>query len=118
MASTREYLEFIMEQLADLEGVTFRPMMGEYVLYYRGRVFGGIYDDRFLVKPVPAAIRLMPDAAWEAPYMGAKDMLAVDNVDNRFFLTELVEAMFDELPLPKPKKKKAACPVPPGCKAE
>ena len=105
MASTKEYLDFVLEQLSELDEVSSRAMMGEYILYYRGKVFGGIYDDRLLVKPVPAAVRLMPDAKLELPYDGAKEMLLVDNIDNREFLREMVEAMYEELALPKKKKK-------------
>lgn len=103
MASSKEYLEFVLEQLSELEGVTHRVMMGEYILYYRGKVVGGIYDDRFLVKPVKAAVSLMPEASFERPYEGAKEMLLVEDVDNRAFLAELFVAMYEELP--KPKKK-------------
>jgi len=105
MASTKEYLDFVLEQLSGLDEVSFRAMMGEYILYYRGRVFGGIYDDRLLVKPVPSAVKRMPDASMELPYDGAKEMILVDDVDNREFLCELVEAMYEELPVPKKKKK-------------
>ena len=105
MASSKEYLDFILEQLSGLEGITFKPMMGEYILYLRGKIFGGIYDDRFLVKPTKSAMDMMPDADREVPYEGAKEMLLVDNVDNREFLAELLTAMYDELPAPKPKKK-------------
>ena len=105
MASSKEYLDFILEQLSVLDGITFKPMMGEYILYINGRIFGGIYDDRFLVKPTKSAIAMMPDADRELPYEGAKEMLLVENVDNREFLTELVTAMYDELPAPKQKKK-------------
>ena len=101
MASSREYLEFILEQLSELESVTYRGMMGEYIIYYRGKIIGGIYDDRFLVKPVKAALAMMPDADREIPYEGAKEMLLVDNVDNREFLTDLLTAMYEELPKPK-----------------
>ena len=106
MASSKGYLEFIMEQLSGLEDISCRPMMGEYILYYRGKVIGGIYDDRFLVKPVKAAVTMMPDADMDIPYEGAKEMLLVDNVENREFLQELVEAMYDELPAPKQRKKR------------
>ena len=106
MASSREYLDFILEQLSGLDGITWRAMMGEYILYMRGKIVGGIYDDRFLVKPTQSALALMPDADRELPYEGAKEMLLVDNVDNREFLTELVTAMADELPAPKPKNGK------------
>ena len=98
MSSSREYLEFVLEQLSELEDISFRAMMGEYILYYRGRIFGGIYDNRFLVKPVQAAMDLMPDADMETPYTGAKEMLLVDDIENKEFLRELVEAMYDELP--------------------
>ena len=101
MASTKPYLDFILDQLSEAEGVTFRPMMGEYILYYRGKVIGGIYDDRFLVKITKSAAAMMPDAARELPYEGAKEMLLVDNVDDKAFLRELLEAMADELPAAK-----------------
>ena len=101
MASDKEYLEYILEQLAMPEDVSYRAMMGEYILYYRGKVIGGIYDNRFLVKPVKSAAAMMPEAAWELPYEGAKAMLLVDNVENTEFLQALVKAMYDELPSPK-----------------
>ncbi len=104
MASDREYLDFVLDQLSSLEGISFKPMMGEYILYYQGRIIGGIYDDRFLVKPTASARRLMPDAPLEKPYEGAKEMLLVDNVDNRAFLGELLTSMLGELPLPKKKR--------------
>ena len=103
MPSTKSYRDFILEQLPP--EVTCRAMMGEYVLYYRGRVFGGIYDDRLLVKPVPAAQLKMPDAPRELPYPGAKEMLLVENLEDRAFLAELLEAMYVELPEPKKKKR-------------
>ncbi len=105
MASSKEYLQFILEQLSDLEEISYRAMMGEYIIYYRGKIVGGIYDDRLLVKPVRSAISYMPTAAYELPYDGAKEMLLVENVDDKEFLTGLFNAMFDELPTPKPKKK-------------
>ncbi len=104
MASTKEYLDFILEQLSGLNEITYRSMMGEYIICYRGKITGGIYDDRFLVKPVKSAVSLMPDAAYELPYEGAKEMLLVDDVESKEFLTELIEAMYDELPAPKKKK--------------
>ena len=106
MASSKEYLDFILEQLSDLEEITYCAMMGEYIIYYRGKIVGGIYDDRFLVKPVKSAIEYMKNAKYELPYDGAKEMLLVDDVDNKEFLTSLVNVMYDELPEPKPKKKK------------
>ena len=104
IASNKEYLDFILEQLSELSDITYRQMMGEYIVYYRGKIVGGIYDDRFLVKPVKSAISLMPDAAYELPYEGAKQMLVVDNVDSKRFLKKLFEAMYDELPTPKMRK--------------
>ena len=105
MASSKEYLNFILEQLSGLEDISYRAMMGEYILYCRGKIVGGIYDDRFLVKPTPSALAMMPDADREIPYDGAKEMLLVDNVDSREFLKELLSAMWDELPPPKKKKQ-------------
>ena len=106
MASSKEYLEFILGQLSELEDITYRTMMGEFIIYYRGKVVGGIYDDRLLVKPVKSAIRYMPTATYELPYDGAKEMLLVDELDNKEFLVELFNAIYEELPTPKVKKKK------------
>ena len=106
MASTKEYLNFVIEQLSGMDEISYRAMMGEYILYYRGRVFGGIYDNRLLVKPVPTAMKLMPDVPIELPYDGAKEMILVDDVDNREFLCELVESMWEELPERKRKNRK------------
>lgn len=104
MASTKEYLDFILEQLSELDEITYKKMMGEYIIYYRGKIVGGIYDDRFLIKPVNAAVTLMPEATYELPYEGAKEMLLVDEVENKDFLKKLFEAMYDELPMSKKKK--------------
>ncbi len=104
MASHKEYLDFILEQVSELEEITYRAMMGEYIIYYRGKIVGGIYDDRLLVKPVKSAISLMPDANYELPYEGAKEMLLVNDVDNKDFLTRLFNAMYNDLPAPKKKK--------------
>ncbi len=106
MASSKEYLDYILEQLSGLEDITYRAMMGEYIIYYKGRIIGGIYDDRFLVKPVKPAVSMMPDAEYELPYEGAKEMILVDNTDDREFLKDLLDAMYPELPAPKPKKPK------------
>ena len=104
MASSREYLDFILEQLSEVDGITYKRMMGEYILYRNGRIIGGMYDDRFMVKPTESAKAMMPDAEMELPYAGAKEMLLVDNVDSRDFLARLITAMYDELPVPKRKK--------------
>lgn len=104
MASSKEYLDFILEQLSELEEITYRSMMDEYIVYYQGKIVGGIYDDRFLVKPVKSAIEYMPKAKYEVPYDGAKEMLLVDDVDSKEFLTGLFKSMYGELPAPKSKK--------------
>ena len=104
MASSKEYLDFVLEQLSELDDITYKAMMGEYIIYYRGKIVGGIYDDRFLVKPTKSAKNMMPGADMELPYEGAKEMLLVDDIDNKEFLKSLFESMFDELPAPKKKK--------------
>ena len=104
MASSKEYLDFILDQLSGLNEITYRAMMGEYIIYYRGKIVGGIYDDRLLVKPLKSAIALMPVTIFKLPYESAKEMLLVEDIDNRDFLTELFNAMYDELPAPKKRK--------------
>ena len=105
MASTKEYLDFIMGQLSNLEEITYRAMMKEYILYYRGKIIGGIYDDRLLVRPVESAIHYMSKVQYELPYDGAKEMLLVEEVDNRKFLEGLFQVMYDELPNQKGRNK-------------
>ena len=105
MASSKEYLNFILDQLSGLGGISYRAMMDEYIIYYRGKIVGGIYDNRFLVKPLNAALKLMPNATYELPYEGAKEMLLVDEIENKDFLAELLNAMCEEMPEPKAKKK-------------
>ena len=104
MASSKEYLDFILEQVSELDNISYKAMMGEFIIYYKGKIIGGIYDDRLLVKPMQSAINYMPNAVYELPYDGAKEMLLVDDVDNKEFLTGLFNSMYDELPAPKPKK--------------
>ena len=106
MASSKEYLDFILGQLSELDDITYRTMMGEIIIYYKGKIVGGIYDDRLLVKPIKSAIEYMPTASYELPYEGAKEMLLVDEVDNKEYLANLFKSMIDELPTSKPKKKK------------
>ena len=106
MASSKEYLELILEQVSELDNVSYKAMMGEFIIYYKGKIIGGIYDDRLLVKPVQSAINYMPNAVYELPYDGANEMLLVDDVDNKEFLIGLFDAVYDALPAPKPKKKK------------
>ena len=105
MASDKAYLEFILEQLSDLENITYRTMMGEYILYYQGKIIGGIYDNRFLVKAVKSAGNLMPDAPLEQPYKGAKEMFLVEHLDDKAFLCKLLNAAASELPAPKKKAR-------------
>ena len=108
MASSKEYLHFILGQLSDMEEISYRAMMGEFIIYYRGKIVGGIYDDRLLVKKTRSALECMPTAVCDFPYEGAKEMLLVEEVDNKEFLTKLFEAMYKELPLPKPRRRKEA----------
>ena len=105
MPSSKEYLNFVLEQLSEIDGITYRAMMGEYIIYLHGKIIGGIYDNRFLVKPTKSAKELMPNAPLETPYEGAKNMLLVDNIDDKDFLSELIEKIYDELPEPKKKNK-------------
>lgn len=106
MATSKDYINFIMEQLSALDGVETRRMIGEYIIYFCGKIAAYVCDNRLLVKLVPAAEKYLPGARHEPPYDGAKDMLLVEEVDNPDFLTGLFEAIYDELPAPKPKKKK------------
>lgn len=87
----------MLEQLSELEEISYRAMMGEYIIYYRGKIIGGVYDDRLLIKPTKSAVSLMPDATYELPYEGTKEMLLVDDVDSKEFLTKLFNTMYDEL---------------------
>ncbi|WP_405374168.1 TfoX/Sxy family protein [Pseudobutyrivibrio sp.] len=104
MASSKEYLEFVLDQLSLLDEISYRSMMGEYIIYYQGKIVGGIYDDRFLIKPTKSAKEMIPKAQYETPYDGAKEMLLVDDIDNKDFMNELLNAMVDELPAPRKKK--------------
>lgn len=106
MASSKKYLEFILEQLSPLDEITYRAMMGEFILYYRGKIIGGIYDDRLLVKPIKASKALISNPTYELPYEGAKEMIMVEEVDSSDFLVKLFEEMYDELPARKSKMKK------------
>lgn len=104
MASSKEYLQYVLDQINLPDAVTYRSMMGEYILYYQGKIFGGIYDDRLLFKPVQAAKNYMPYAPMELPYDGAKAMLLVQNIDDGDFLRETIRAMAPELPVPRKRK--------------
>ena len=108
IASSKDYLGTILEHFSELDDITYRAMMGEYILYYRGKIVGGVYDDRLLVKKTRSALECMPAAVCDFPYEGAKEMLLVEEVGNKEFLTKLVEAMYDELPSPKPRRRKEA----------
>lgn len=105
MPSSKEYLNFILEQLSNLTDITYKAMMGSFLIYYRGKLVGGIYNDRLLVKPVKSAVAYMPQPTYSFPYEGAKEMLLVDNVDDKTYLAGLFEAMFDDLPMPKNKNR-------------
>ena len=107
MATSRDYVDYILEQCAGLP-VRTRAMMGEYILYYNDRVAADLCDNRMLVKNLPAARSRMPDAPLEPPYPGAKEMLLVEFTDDRQRLADLLEAIYPELPAPRPRKRKAA----------
>lgn len=107
MATGKEFIDCLKEQMSELAEITVRSMMGEYIIYYRGKIAAYVCDDRLLIKPVPAARALMPDSPLEAPYMGAKPMLLCENTDDKVFLTRLFNAIYPELPAPAPKKRKA-----------
>ena len=106
MATSKDFLNFILEQLSGLDEITYRMMMGEYIIYYKGKIAAELCDNRFLVKPVDAAVKYIPNAVYEPPYEGAKPMILVEDIDSREYLTGLFEAIYPELPAPKPKKKK------------
>ena len=106
MASSKDYLAFVLEQLSNLRGISYREMMGEYIIYYNGKIIGGIYDNRFLVKQTKSALSLIPNARMELPYEGAKKMVLVEDIDNKEFLEELVTAMYPELPTQKKIKNR------------
>ena len=97
MASSKEFLDFVLEQLSDLPNIKYRAMMGEYIIYYRGKIVGGIYDNRLLIKPVAAALKILPNAKIEIPYSGAKQMIMITDVENKDFLTKLFNAVWSEL---------------------
>ena len=105
MASGKDYLDYVLDQLSPLDGISFKAMMGEYILYYEGKIVGGIYDDRLLVKPTKSAREMLPDAPFELPYEGAKEMLLVEDVDDRELMTGLIAALAAELPAPKKKRR-------------
>lgn len=103
MATNKKYLNFILDQLSELDGITHRQLMGEYIIYHHGKIAAYLCDDRLLVKPVASAIKMMPQAKYVSPYDGAKEMLLIENVDDRAFLKELLKAMYREPPQPKKK---------------
>ena len=104
MASTKEYLDFVLEQLSDLSDISYKSIMGEYIIYYRGKIIGGIYDNRFLIKPTKTAKIKMPNSPLELPYENAKEMLLVENIDDREFLNNLFNSIVEELPAPKKRR--------------
>ena len=105
MASSKEYLAFILDRLSELEEMSYRPMMGEYILYYRGKIIGGIYDNRLLLKPVKVVLDQLGQTRLERPYEGAKDMILLEDLEDKSFLARLIRDMYEVLPAPKVKKK-------------
>ena len=106
MATSKDFLNFVLDQLSDLDGITYRQMMGEYIIYYGGKIAAYLCDNRMLIKPVKSAFAMMQGATLEAPYEGAKEMILAENIADKEFMTALFRAIYDELPVPKPKKKK------------
>lgn len=106
MATSKEYLRFVLDRLSDLEELSYKQMMGEYIIYYKGKIAAYVCDNRVLIKPVKSALSLMPEAPLQVPYEGAKEMLLAENIEDRDFMTELFRAIYDDLPEPKPKKKR------------
>ena len=106
MATSKEYLRFVLDRLSDLEEISYKQMMGEYIIYYKGKIAAYVCDNRVLIKPVKSALSLMPEAPLQVPYEGAKEMLLAENIEDRDFMTELFRAIYDDLPEPKPKKKR------------
>ena len=105
MASSKEYLDFIFDQLSELDEMSYRPMMGEYILYYRGKIIGGIYDNRLLLKPVKVVMNQLGQTRLERPYEGAKEMILLEDLEDKSFLARLIRDMYEVLPAPKVKKK-------------
>ena len=110
MSSSKDYLGFVLDQLSDMPDISYRAMMGEYVIYYRGRVVAGIYDDRFLVKPTKTALLIMQNAPMEIPYPGGKPMIMIEDIENRDLIRDLFNAVYSEVPAPVnkiPRKNRA-----------
>lgn len=105
MASSKEYLAFILDQFSELEEMSYRQMMGEYILYYRGKIIGGIYDNRLLLKPVKVVMDQLEQTRLERPYEGAKEMILLEDLEDKSFLARLIRDMYEVLPAPKVKKK-------------
>ncbi|MBR5947979.1 MAG: TfoX/Sxy family protein [Clostridia bacterium] len=105
MASSKEYLSFILEQLSEVDGVGTRAMMGEYLIYVQGALVGGIYDDSFLLKPVPSALEMLKEVPLVEPYPGAKKMLLVDKLEDKCFLKALLETAAGDILESKGKKR-------------
>jgi len=105
MASSKEYLDFILDQLSELDEMSYRPMMGEYILYYRGKIIGGIYDNRLLLKPVKVVMEQLGQTRLEHPYEGAKEMILIEDLEDKSFLARLIRDMYEVLSAPKVKKK-------------
>lgn len=98
MASSKEYLNFVLEQLSGLSDITYRAMMGEYIIYYRGKIIGGIYDNRFLVKTTKSVLKIIPNAVMESPYPNGRLMAMITDIENREILENLLNAIYNELP--------------------
>lgn len=97
MATTKDYLQYILDQISDLDNITYRQMMGEYILYYNWKIIWWIYDNRLLLKPTNKVKELINNLEMQIPYPWAKEMIYVDNVDNSDYLKELINKTYNEL---------------------
>lgn len=104
MASHEQYLQYILDQLSLLQDITYRKMMGEYLIYYQDKLIGGIYDDCFLLKPVPILLSFIKKPLYKKPYPHAKKMIWLKELDDKEFLAVLIRDMYESLPVKKKRK--------------
>ena len=98
MASSKDFLDFVLDQLSILPDINYRAMMGEFIIYYHGKIIGGIYDNRLLIKPTESVLKIIPDAKMEIPYPKGKPMIMIPDIENRELLVKLFNAIYSELP--------------------
>lgn len=106
MPSTKEFLNYVLDQLNDLEDITYRYMMSEYIIYYKGKIAGGIFDNRLMIKPVKSAIDFIENPIYDIPFDGAKEWILIEDIEDKEFLTELFITIYKDLSFPKKKFKR------------